>query len=257
MKKTLAIIFLLALIPTCAFAAAPLSVTNQNFGAVTVYTVSSASGANAVVVENEKLVVFDAFGDKETDAAYKKFIDSLGKPVERVVLSHDHDHHWQGVIALFPGAKLYSTDADAINAAAGGALNVTPLAGGKQIFDGVAYEFESYPALEAWVIKMPAQKVAMAHHLGYAGLFFPAPPLNARLEILKDLEREGYAWYIGGHGKAPVDAGFVTEIEQFFNVVEQAAAASKDPRDAKAAIMAKYPQWAGDFLLDALLPLLY
>ena len=123
--------------------------------------------------------------------------------------------------------------------------------------DGVEYEFATYRDLGAWVIKMPAQKVAMVHHLGYDGLHFPMPPMNARLDILKGLEREGYTAYIGTHAKAPAGKNFIQTITGYGRVVTEAATANQEPQSAKAAIMAKYPAWAGESLLDRMLPLFY
>lgn len=255
MKK--AFIFPLALVLALAFASvasAEIATSKMAFGNVTVHTVSSTGGQNAALVENTKLVVFDSFEGADAQA-YRKFIDSLGKPVDRVILSHAHAHHFKEAAQTFANIPLFSIDAADINKEI--PMNVQPLADGNLTVDGVDYEFVTYRGLNAWVIKMPAQKVAMVHHLGYLGLHFPMPPMEARLDILKGLEREGYAWYIGGHGKAPVDQSFVQEIAAYTKVVTEAVAANKDPQGAKAAIMAKYPAWAGEGLLDGLLPLFY
>lgn len=257
MKKILIAMFLLITMLACtptAFAA-PLVMSKMPFGKVTVHTASGAGGVNAVVVENDKLVIFDAFEDKEDAQAFKKFIESLGKPVDRIVLSHAHDHHFKGAETVFINIAFYSVDAADINKQA--PMNVQPLTDGQQVIDSVDYEFVTYRDLGAWVIKMPAQKMAMVHHLGYDGLHFPMPPMDARLDILKGLEREGYSLYTGGHGKVLADKSIVQLMTDYTKTVTEAVAANKDPQGAKAAIMAKYPTWAGDGLLDRLLPLFY
>lgn len=257
------IIFLTALC-ACIFTMAACSETGKNknvstqqTGKVKVHTYS-AEGANAVIVENTKLVVFDSFGGSEADKGLKGFIDSLKKPVERVFISHGDDHHWIGINTLFPDADIYSTDADAIKKnPKGAALPVKFISDKKLTLDGVTYEFTVYADLGAWVIKLPAQKIAMIHHLGYAGFHVPLPPLDTRLDILKGLASEGYAWFIGGHGSSMAAGKYISAVESYNKSVKKAVLAYKTPAEAKTGLVNEYPNWGGDYLLDIFLPMFY
>ncbi|ULQ60981.1 MBL fold metallo-hydrolase [Brucepastera parasyntrophica] len=195
-------VYCAVLLASCAGAGkngvADKNVSTRQTGNVKVHTYS-AGGANAVVVENTKLVIFDSFGGSDANTGFKAFVTSLNKPIDRVFISHSDDHHWLGIDELFPNTDLYSVDAAAIKQnPQGAALPVIGLADGNLTVDGVTYEFVTYRDLGSWVIKLPAQKIAMVHHLGYAEFHVPLPPLDTRLDILKGLEKEGYTWFIGG-----------------------------------------------------------
>ncbi len=246
----------------CVFLLASCATTDKNVstrktGNVKVHTYSSG-GANAVVVENTRLVIIDSFGGADADAGFKAFADSLNKPIDRIFISHGDDHHWVNIDKLFPNVDLYSAEAAAIKQnPQGTGLPVKELAAGTVTVDGVGYEFVAYRDLGSWVIKLPAEKIALVHHLGYAEFHVPLPPLDVRLDILRGLQKEGYTWFIGGHG-TPMEAGkFIAEVEDYNNFVKNAVAVYSTPSEARDAIVAKYPDWGGDYLLDIFLPLFY
>ena len=184
-------------------------VISKKVGNVVVHDYVSKTGGAAQIVETDRLVVFDVPGNAPQNADFKTFADSLGKPVEAVVISHGHEHHWLGVDTLFPGVKVYSTQASAINGEAGmKALEkarstmgkemipytsvpaVESLADGKKNLGGVEYEFTTLPELGASIIALPAEKVVMTHHLGYVGVHVPMPPFDARLAELNERYNE-------------------------------------------------------------------
>lgn len=139
MKKIAVFVFVFAGLLICASTtfAATLSVSSKTYGDTKIHVLASSGGLDAVVVERDGLVAFDAFGNREDDAAYGDFIDSLRKPLLRMFLSHPHDHHWQGVNSVFPNTELYSVEADAINKESGNQLNVRPLPATALVVDGV------------------------------------------------------------------------------------------------------------------------
>lgn len=94
-------------------------VISRQMGNVIVHDYVSNTGGAAQIVDTDRLVVFDVPGNAPQNADFKSFAESLGKPVEAVVISHGHEHHWLGVDTLFPGVKVYSTQASAINGEAG------------------------------------------------------------------------------------------------------------------------------------------
>lgn len=259
MKKRTVLLLLLSLFIVIFGTTAHAATSTQEFGPVKIHTYTTDSYANAVVVENDKLVLFDAFGNPDDNGKYKAFVDSLKKPVERIFISHADDHHWLGIDKTFPGVPLFSVDAAGIKAKPEGASLSVNSADPQSTptVDGVKYEFVTDRTLGAWIIKLPGQKFAMVHHLGYVGVHVPIPPLDKRLAILKDLEAQGYAWFVGGHGIAMDAKTFVSEVGAYYKTVADAVAKNKTPQEAKAEIVEKYPQWGGDVLLDTFLPLFY
>ena len=239
--------------------AAHAATVTQEFGPVKIHTYTTDGYANGVVVENNGLVLFDAFGNPDDDGKYKAFIDSLEKPVDRIFISHADAHHWLGIDKTFPGERLFSVDAAEIKAKPEGAsLSVNSVDPRSAVtVDGVKYEFATYRNLGAWIIKLPDQKFAMVHHLGYVGVHVAIPPLDQRLALLKDLEAQGYTWFVGGHGIAMDAKTFIGEVGAYYRTVAEAVAQNKTPQEAKTVIVGKYPEWGGDVLLDMFLPLFY
>ena len=83
-------------------------VYSKAFGSVKIHDYVTKTGGAAQVVEADKLVVFDVPGNAPQNQDFKAFVDSLGKPVEAVIISHGDDHHWLGADAVFPGVAMYS-----------------------------------------------------------------------------------------------------------------------------------------------------
>lgn len=244
-------------------------VHSQTFGRVKVHDYVSETGGAAQVVEADKLLVFDVPGNAPQNQDFKVFVESLDKPVEAVIISHGDDHHWLGADTVFPGVPMYSLDADLITDAAAAkaqqdmgqdmvpraaAPKVDKLAEGARTFDGVEYIFTRLPELQATIIEMPAQKVAMVHHLGYVGVHVPMAPFDQRLAQLEALKQNGYTWIIAGHGAPGDSADFVRKVADYYAAVKKAVAESTTPEEAKAAIMKQYPDYQSVFLLDVMLP---
>ena len=250
-------------------------VFSKQVGSVTVHDYVSRTGGAAQVVESDALVVFDVPGNAPQNEDFRAFVNSLGKPVEAVVISHGHEHHWLGVDTMFPGVKVYSTQAAAINGDAGmKALEkarssmgaemipytsvpvVEALAEGGKELGGVQYEFTTLPELGAAIIALPSEKIAMVHHLGYVGVHVPMPPFDGRLAQLQKLQSEGYAWIIGGHGVPAPGALFNDSVAEYYAFVDKTVKEADSPEKAKALITAQYPDYGLVPLLDVFLPML-
>lgn len=244
-------------------------VYSKAFGNVKVHDYVTKTGGAAQVVEADKLVVFDVPGNAPQNQDFKAFVESLGKPVEAVVISHGDDHHWLGADTVFPGVPMYSLDADlmtddAVNKAQQAmgkdmvpystAPKVDKLTDGARTLDGVEYVFTRLPELQATIIAMPAQKVAMVHHLGYVGVHVPMAPFDQRLAQLEALKQNGYTWIVAGHGTPGDSTEFVQKVADYYAAVNKAVAESKTPEEAKAALMKQYPDYQSVFLLDIMLP---
>ncbi|MFC1780874.1 twin-arginine translocation signal domain-containing protein [Planctomycetota bacterium] len=74
-----------------------------------VYTSPMAAGASAsVIIETtDSLILQDVQQNKVQMDELKSLIQSIGKPLRRIYISHDHDHHWAGLEMLLvkPGQK--------------------------------------------------------------------------------------------------------------------------------------------------------
>lgn len=250
-------------------------VFSKQVGSITLHDYVSSTGGAAQIVETDRLVVFDVPGNAPQNEEFKAFADSLGKPVEAVVISHAHEHHWLGVDTLFPGVKIYSTQAAAINGDAGkkaleaarasmgtemvpytSVPEVEPLADGSKKLGGVEYEFMSLPDLGASIIALPAGKMVMTHHLGYVGVHVPMPPFEARLAQLGKLKDEGYTWMVSGHGVPAESDLLIDNVAEYYAFVDRTVKESGSAEEAVKRIVARYPEYGLVPLLDAFVSML-
>ena len=253
------------------FTPAQGQIYTRAMGDVKVHDYVAKNGGAAQVVETDKLVVLDVPGNAPQNQDFQAFVQSLGKPVEALIISHRDDHHWLGADAVFPEVPVYSTDADAITekALAQAKKNMgedmvpyttvpkaEKLAPGARTFAGVEYVFIPLPDLQAMIIELPAQKMAIVHHLGYVGVHVPLLPFEQRLAQLQALQKNGYTWLIAGHGTPGDSAAFIQEVADYYAFVAKATEEAKTQKEAKEAIVRQYPGYQSVFLLDSMLPAL-
>jgi len=248
-----------------------------------VYTSPIAAGAStSVVIETRNsLILQDVQQGKPQVDELKGLIRSLGKPLQRIYISHEHAHHWAGLEA-FPGIPVHANQAtiEAIEQKGEGELHalkkqfgaeVVPYtkvvvpgtvveAGSEEVIDGVRFAFSSpAPQLTGPVLftELPDQKVMITHHLAYVGVHVPLPPVEGRLATLNEMKGREWAWVIAGHGiPVPGPEYFSTTID-YFTTLGKVIKESKDAATAKDKMIKAYPGHGGVPLLDLLLPGFY
>jgi glyoxylase-like metal-dependent hydrolase (beta-lactamase superfamily II) len=189
---------------------------------------------NTPIVEGpNKLIIFDGqfFLPYAREAA--AYARSLGKPVERIVLSHIHLDHWSGLSILsaqFPDAPIYAPRGvagylrahgpkilDARRAAFGNRIPLRPtipthvLPEGTETIDGVRFEFlrfiDAESALQLVTI-LPDQRSLLAFDLAFAPnehVFTVTPHFDNWMRILDGLRAlRTCDVVISGHGE-PTD----------------------------------------------------
>src|SRR6202023_783841 len=143
-------------------------------------------GPTAVVIFDGQLLLPYA----EEAASY---VLTLGKPVDRIILSHAHTDHWSGLQVLterFPDARVFALDgiADQLRARGQARLDsFRPIYGdriatevtvpteiiteGVQLIDGITYDFKRFVDAESdlqLAALLPKQKVLMAFDLVFS-----------------------------------------------------------------------------------------
>jgi hypothetical protein len=288
---TLTSVFLaLVLSITNSFAAQPFTPKQglyymQEFGGVRfhVYTSPIPAGASASVVVETKnsLILQDTQQGKPENDELKALIQSIGKPLQRIYVSHDHSHHWAG-LEMFPGVPVYANQAtiDAMKQKGEEELQglkkqfgpeAIPYAkvvvpsnvvepGKEDVIDGVRVIFSSpAPQLTGPVVFMefPDQKVMIPHHLAYVGIHAPMPPVEGRLAKLNEMKGKDWAWVIGGHGFPVTGTEYFSKTIDYFTTLGKVLKESADVATAKEKMIKAYPSYGGVFLLDLLLPGFY
>ncbi|MBN2029324.1 hypothetical protein JW824_03670 [bacterium] len=248
-----------------------------------VYTSPIQSGASAsVVIETQNsLILQDVQQDKSQMDDLKSLIQSIGKPLRRIYISHEHSHHWAG-LEMFPGIPVYAnqTTIDFMKQNGQEELNtlksqygaeavpytqvVVPEnvveAGSEEVIDGVRFVFSSpAPQLTGPVIFMefPDQKVMIMHHLAYVGVHVPLPPVEERLAKLNEMKEKDWVWVIGGHGIPVSGPEYFSKTIDYYTILGNVIKESPDAATAKDKMIEAYPNYGGVVLLDLLLPGFY
>ncbi len=225
---------------------------------------------HSVLVEGPtSLVLFDAQLLIPYATEVAEYAASLGKPLERIVVSHTHADHWSGLQTVkdrFPGVPVFAlgsvrdfiaTTGDAVLAnraatpfgplmAQAAVVPDEVLPVGAVTIDGVEYEFEEFADGEAdhqLVARLPRQRTLLAFDLVYArnshGFAENAEDLDHWAEILEALEAKEFDALLFGHGTG--DRADIAATIEYVRGAKAAHEAAASPEEWAAAVKAAFP----------------
>ena len=251
-------------------------VFQKQISGVTFHTYTASGMVSHIVETKNYLIVQDTVQSGPDNEELKLFIQSLKKPVNRIIISHAHAHHWVG-LEMFPDVPVYANAATSKEIQEKGSQMVQGLKKrfgegaipykrvvvpqyiiepGEDRIDGVPFRFKSpsqpYMHGVLWT-ELPEQRAIMIHHLAYVGTHFPPPPIQPRMEMLKELKAKSYNWIMAGHG-TPMGPDFFNKAMAYYETVQKVVEQSSDAKTAKAKLIKAYPNYGGVFLLDMMLP---
>jgi len=231
-------------------------------------------GPNAVVIFDAQLLL--PYADEVASYA-----QTLGKPVERIILSHAHTDHWGGLQVLterFPDARVFALDgiADQIRARGPARLDglsrtygdkaatkvtvpTETITEGPQRIDGVTYDFKRFVDGESdlqLAALLPDQKVLMAFDLVFSPnqhAFTGANQFDHWMIVLESLKAlQGYDTIIIGHD-TPVGRSAIDSTMTYLKRAKEIHAASADAKTYSEHLKAAFPdlQQAGFVDLSA------
>ena len=275
MRTVLATIGLLALLTTGCGGAGVVSDAPSPTGEVVVHETSSAtihtlvSGVDGVmtathVIEGPTaLVIVDTHLLRADARALRAYADALGKPIERVIVTHGHPDHYFG-IESFTDVPVYATEntqrhmqqrhrahhrghvervGDAVTDEV--EFPTETLVEGELVIDGIRYEIGEMPNLEdVWqtVIALPDEGVLIVQDLAASGthLFLGGKRFERWAGRLRTLaEDESIDRVLIGHG-LPGDRSVLTECAAY---LDEAAIIYEGASDADAWIEAMQARW--------------
>lgn len=250
-------------------------VTTHRLGAVTLHNYvapEASSWVNTHVIETaNELHVIDTQMIQGFAAEARAFVDSLGKPIRRVYLSHAHHDHLFGA-TQFADADFVTSDAvleeangfldsggyaqrksrlgdtTAVRMPDGG------LATGTTTWDGVEIvisEVTDCEAKSALLFHVPEAGLMIAQDLLYASVHaFPTGNHPNWIAALRTLgATEGLRVVGAGHG-LPAAPGAIDDAIAYLTFREEVIGASADADSAIAAIDAAYPAYGAKTLLS-------
>jgi glyoxylase-like metal-dependent hydrolase (beta-lactamase superfamily II) len=227
---------------------------------------------NSQIIEGQtRLIIFDAQLVNAYAEEVVAYARHLGKPVDRIVVSHAHPDHWAGLEILsarFPEAPVYALEGVIAtlrrngpamierlqrllgpNAASRAAVPTHVLEPGKAVIDGVGvtFEFQEFRDAESdlqLVALLPEQRLILAFDLVFAPhdhLFTVVPHFDHWIGILESLKTiEGYDLLLIGHDKPTDFAAFDATIA-YLRQAAQVHAASIDGAGYAAGLKAAFP----------------
>jgi glyoxylase-like metal-dependent hydrolase (beta-lactamase superfamily II) len=231
-------------------------------------------GPNAVVIFDGQLLL--PYADEVAS-----YVQTLGKPIDRIILSHAHTDHWGGLQVLterFPNARVFALDgiADQIRTRGPARLDglrrtygdkvatkvtvpTETISEGPQRIDGVIYDFKRFVDGESdlqLAALLPDQKVLMAFDLVFSPnqhAFTGANHFDHWMIVLETLKAlQGYDTIIIGHD-TPVSRSAIDSTMNYVKRAKEIQAASADAKTHSENLKAAFPdrQQAGFVDLSA------
>ena len=194
--------------------------------------------------------------------AYAK---GLGKPIDRVIISHAHPDHFHGAARFGAPVHGLAVVRDQIVAQGDGqdpsgtvipVADVTPtqvIEPGTEVIDGVPFVFEAFSGGEAadeLVIRLPEQCVVVAQDLVFnrTHLFLGNNDIVGWQSALDRLAADStYNTILPGHG-LPADRSVYAELSQYLTDARELL--GDDGEAYKKSILDRYPNHRSPFLID-------
>lgn len=227
--------------------------TAHTNGEVTIhaYLGPSLNTGNYVVESSTSVVVVDTGyrgGDPEE---FRVAVDSLGKPIVTVLITHDHPDHVGGLNTAFADVPVATTAAVAELIDAGN-RDIEILDGAFTI-DGIDYVAEEYLDVEAqaqMVITLPDHDAIFTGDLVFNEThLFLTPHLDRWISILEELQVDSPARVYPGHGP-PAGPAVYGETITYIRTAQANLAAATNGEECKAAMIDAYPLWQEPSLIQ-------
>lgn len=241
-----------------------------------------AANATHIIETANELVIVDGQFITPLAQAFRAYIDSLNKPINRVFISHGHPDHYFGYASAFADQKGYSLEeVNKIIAEWGPQMitNQKPTfgdmipdqvlvpqhivkAGTSEKIDGLNYEFEAVEGAENEIqllIKLPEIGVVIAQDLVYSGVHLwlgMGSFDNWMKELQKIADLEGYNYILPGHGLPCVKDEVVNNI-QYLKTAKAIHGKGLSAEDFKKELLAAYPHRESVMMFDLYLGFLF
>ncbi len=244
---------------------------------VTIHTYvapDASAQVNAHIIETaNQLVVVDAQWFQTFATDFRAYVDSIGKPIARVILSHEHPDHWFGA-SQFADVPFMTTATIAETAAANlefylgvlasvGAESEAPetpnlpegsLTGEAEEIDGVSFEYRidnNAEGVEHLSIHLPQANTWILQDLIYNNThFFPGVDRPNWIATLQSLATETTQedLLLVGHG-VPTTKGEIDSAIAYLQVADEVASSGASGEEIIAALQEAYPSHGGEELL--------
>lgn len=263
---------------------------------VATFTENNIANATHIIESKSKLVLVDgqflaSYARQFRDYA-NGLVKDLGKPIDRLYLSHRHPDHWFGLGTGFEDVAVYALretidflkqhgDAsreDHLKAMGDEAPGKVVIPGhavrpdeknSAETIDGVRYVFCRVTDTEIdfhLTISLPEVGVYIAQDLIYSGthLYLPSAPtvqdatkkMAHWIQVLGELLKSDYELFMPGHG-FPADKTEVAKNIEYLAAAKQAIESGLTKYDFKSFLLQRYPERKCAGIFTTYLPRLF
>ena len=260
-----------------------IQVTVQDLGDVTVHSLTAPEqifiNSTHIIETPNSLVLIDTQFLLPMALDYRAYADGLGKPIERLIITHAHPDHFLGSEA-FADVEIYALSEIADAIAANGQAEVdekqaqfgdaiastfvvpTVLEPGSVAIDGITFSFEVVMDAEAdiqVVTKVPEYGIVAVGDIVYSGVHLilagSPPTWIAALEALK-ADSADFPIVLAGHG-VPGDPGLYDQNIAWLAKASELLGSVTSADDFKAGLVEAFPDLRLDTAIDFVLPFLF
>ncbi len=220
----------------------------------------------------KKLVVVDGQFVVPVAQGFRAYADSLGKPIDRVYLSHEHPDHFFGVSAAFGDVPVHAlaetidflkANGEAIRADRAKVYGewvptsitipshtVTP---GTEVIDGITIDTVVFRDCEVPVqlaLRLPQLGLLITGDLIYSGCHvYVHKGVDGWISALQGLKASNYETFLPGHGPVADEDEIQANID-YLRAATKIAAETQDPEAYKAALLAAFPDRKAPGIID-------
>ena len=270
--------------PSDPMLSAPIRMVVKQTGDVRIHTfVASFAGTNIanathIIESAHSLVLVDGQFLTPYATQFRAYADSLGKPIDRLYVSHRHPDHWFGLGAAFGDVPVHALadtasfirdhgkDSVADHGKLGSLLTdrvVVPthvVEPGEEVVDGVRYLLEEVTETEIdtlLVVKLPELGVQFVADLVYSGThLYLTSELTHWMEVLEEMLLSDDELFLPGHG-LPADKNEVARNIEYLAAADQAIAGGLTGDGFKDFMLRRYPERLCPGIFDIYLPRLF
>lgn len=255
-------------------------------GGVTIHTFeapdSSASTATHVIEGEDALVVVDTQMFRDYARQFREYVDSLGKPVTHVIISHGHPDHYLG-LEFFDDLPTYAlpetrtdmkqrhkfhlqmhrvTEAECDAVTDRVRFVARDLHLGEQELAGISLTIENAKDAEdndQVVIRIPEAKTLILQDLMATDAhgFTAAGMIDGWLEILRGYESQTeYTHVLAGHG-SPTDHAGITTMIGYLEASQHIFETAETSEEFVEAMRAAFPERQGMYIVDLMAMMKY
>jgi len=264
---------------------APIIIIAKQAGDVRIHTFISAftgdniANATHIIESKNALVLVDGQFLVPYAQQFRAYADGLGKPIERLYLSHRHPDHWFGLGAAFSDAAIYALpetknfvrdhgeDSRKDHLAKMGSLAPDTIVvpqnlarPGVETIDGVKYVFNRVTDTEIdflLTIRLPELGAYITQDLIYSGThLYLTTEMEHWISLLAEMLQSNYELFLPGHG-LPADKNEVARNIEYLSAAQQAIASGLTNEAFKDYMLKRYPERKCPGIFDIYLPRLF